>query len=139
MIREPCDSGVPCQCEDVTPTHIPNFRGCQYYADFGSCQASHSNRQFMEFHCAETCGYCLGLDGAWAAWRDWEPCARDGASGCSSKRVRYCLEPAPMGTGEDCPGEGAETRECQPSVIMGEPLFEIAIILHTSLYRPFVT
>lgn len=46
--------------------------------------------------------------GAWSAWSAWSECDHT----CEETRERLCDNPEAVGAGNECPGEGQETRAC---------------------------
>lgn len=51
------------------------------------------------------------VDGGWTDFGDWTVCTAT-CGGGTQTRTRSCTNPAPVGTGADCEGDGHETQDC---------------------------
>ncbi|EDO26136.1 predicted protein, partial [Nematostella vectensis] len=51
------------------------------------------------------------VNGGWSAWSNWTPCSVKCEGGTQS-RDRNCTHPSPLNGGDNCVGEGKETRAC---------------------------
>ncbi|WAR29372.1 HMCN1-like protein [Mya arenaria] len=72
-----------------------------------------------KFACGITL-FCSGVDGGWGDWSTWSECdANCGKKGMKERR-RYCDNPAPEGTGVDCPGDYEEKVECERTCDMSK-------------------
>ncbi|XP_068760301.1 coadhesin-like [Montipora capricornis] len=60
-------------------------------------------------HCPGSCS--APVDGAWSSWGAWSACSKSCGAG-ESTRDRLCNNPPPANNGNDCPGNGQETKDC---------------------------
>ncbi|KAI8483453.1 Endochitinase 1 [Branchiostoma belcheri] len=51
------------------------------------------------------------VNGSWTSWGPWSGCTVTCGTGTRTRR-RTCTDPAPRHGGDDCPGDAAETQQC---------------------------
>ncbi|XP_048578078.1 uncharacterized protein LOC5504431 [Nematostella vectensis] len=64
------------------------------------------------------------VNGGWSAWSNWTPCSVKCEGGTQS-RDRNCTHPSPLNGGDNCVGEGKETRACNDFRCQGHETSEI--------------
>lgn len=59
------------------------------------------------------------VDGQWGTWGPWTSCSKSCGIG-TLLRYRNCNNPAPVGNGAKCVGNGTQTHECSLGACAGE-------------------
>ncbi|GCB71516.1 hypothetical protein scyTo_0005966 [Scyliorhinus torazame] len=57
------------------------------------------------------CDKRIRQDGGWSHWSPWSPCSVTCGDGITT-RIRLCNSPVPQLDGQDCQGNGRETKQC---------------------------
>ncbi|XP_072121928.1 thrombospondin-2-like [Mobula birostris] len=57
------------------------------------------------------CDKRIRQDGGWSHWSPWSPCSVSCGDGITT-RIRLCNSPVPQLGGQDCQGNGRETKQC---------------------------
>ncbi|XP_043551316.1 thrombospondin-2-like [Chiloscyllium plagiosum] len=57
------------------------------------------------------CDNRIRQDGGWSHWSPWSPCSVTCDEGITT-RIRLCNSPVPQLDGQDCQGNGRETKQC---------------------------